>query len=255
LRLSALLVAYLLLATSRTDADTATVAVAANFTAPLEALQAVFENSSEHRLVVASGSTGQLYAQITNGAPFDVLLAADQEHPEMLAAAGFASDTQRFTYAIGKLALFTRDTATFAPLGLDTLRRTDYRWLAIANPQLAPYGLAAQQALEALDLWSALQVRMVRGQSIAQTFAMAETRNAELALIALSQAIAYGGTAASFEIPARLYAPIRQDAILLNRAAANAAALEFLQFLRSAAAVRLIEQYGYSAGLTVSVRD
>jgi molybdate transport system substrate-binding protein len=228
------------------QAESATIAVAANFVRPLEALQRVFEQRGEHSLTIVSGSTGQLYAQIANAAPFDVLLSADTEHPDMLIAAGVADGTQRFTYAIGKLALFTRDVEKFAPLDLHALSRTDYRWLAIANPELAPYGLAAEQALEKLGLWESLQDRIVRGQSIAQTFAMAETRNADLALVALSQVMEYDGTAAHVEVPAALYEPIRQDAVLLKRAAANAAAREFLTFLRSPEAQRMIEQLGYA---------
>jgi molybdate transport system substrate-binding protein len=226
-------------------AETATIAVAANFAAPAEALQQIFERQTPHRLTFATGSTGQLYAQITNGAPFDALLAADREHVDLIVAAGHAEETLRFTYAIGKLALWTRETDKLAPLDLSSLRRADYRWLAIANPEVAPYGLAAEQALRKLGLWDSLQSRIVRGESIAQTFALAETRNADLALVALSQVIAYKGAAASFEIPAELYAPIRQDAVLLKRAGGNAAARGFLVFLRGADALRVIQRFGY----------
>ncbi|HVS24675.1 MAG TPA: molybdate ABC transporter substrate-binding protein, partial [Gammaproteobacteria bacterium] len=142
--------------------------------------------------------------------------------------------------------LWTRETDKFKPLDLKSLERGDYRWLAIANPELAPYGLAAEQALRKLGLWDSLQSRIVRGESIAQTFAMAETRNADLALVAVSQAIAYEGAAASFEIPAELHAPIRQDAVLLERARGNAAAREFLVFLRGADARRVIQRFGYA---------
>jgi len=232
-------------ATAAAHADTATIAVAANFAAPAEALQQIFERQTPHRLMLTSGSTGQLYAQITNGAPFDALLSADREHVERLVRAGLGDESLRFTYAIGKLALWTRSAEKFAPLDLKALARQDYRWLAIANPELAPYGLAAEQALRKLGLWGSLQNRIVRGQSIAQTFAMAETRNADLALVALSQAIAYKGEAASFEIPAELYEPIRQDAVLLERASGNAAARGFLEFLRGPNALRVIEGFGY----------
>jgi molybdate transport system substrate-binding protein len=227
-------------------AETATVAVAANFAGPLAALREIFERSSEHRLTVVPGSTGQLYAQITNGAPFDVLLSADTEHVDRLVADGRADGQARFTYAIGKLALFTRDAAKFSPLGMKTLERADYRWLGIANPELAPYGLAAEQALRKLGLWDALQPRIVRGQSIAQTFAMAETRNADLALVALSQVVEYDGDFAHVEVPADLYEPIRQDAVLLNRADANAAARELLNFLRGPRAAQAIVDFGYA---------
>ncbi len=229
-------------------AGAATVAVAANFLSPLQALQRVFEQSGAHELSLVAASTGQLYAQITNGAPFDVLLAADQETVAKLVAGGRADGTTRFTYAVGSLVLFTRDTTKFAPLALDTLRRPDFRWLAIANPELAPYGLAAQQTLHALGLWDTLQPRLVRGQSIAQTFALAETRNADLAFVAMSQAIAYHEPAAYLLVPEELHAPLRQDAVLLAHGRENAAAREFLKFLRSTAATQTLTTFGYRPG-------
>jgi molybdate transport system substrate-binding protein len=226
-------------------ADTVTVAVAANFVRPLEKLQQTFAARGEHRVTIVSGSTGQLYAQILNAAPFDVLLSADTEHPDRLIAANLGDREQRFTYAIGKLALFTRDMTKFEPLEMAALARTDYRWLAIANPEVAPYGLAAEQALRKLGLWEPLQDRIVRGQSIAQTFAMAETRNADLALVALSQVVEYAGAAKHIEVPSELYEPIRQDAVLLTRGATNPAARAFLIFLRDTDAIRTIEGFGY----------
>jgi molybdate transport system substrate-binding protein len=226
--------------------ESATVAVAANFVPTLEELQQLFERAGEHRLTIVSGSTGQLYAQVANGAPFDVFLSADREHAQMLAAAGLADGSTRFTYAIGKLALFTRDAEKFRPLDVDTLRRGDFRWLAIGNPAVAPYGEAAQQTLTTLGLWETLQPRIVRGENIAQTFAMAETRNADLAFVALSQVIAYREPAAHFEVPAELHEPIRQDAILLARGSSNRAARELLEFLRTADAARTIERFGYA---------
>jgi len=228
-------------------ADDATIAVAANFIAPAEALQKLFEQRTPHHLKFTSGSTGQLYAQITNGAPLDALLSADREHVDQLIAAGFADGAVRFTYAVGKLVLWTREPDKFKPLDLKSLQRGDYRWLAIANPELAPYGLAAEQALRELGLWDSLQSRVVRGESIAQTFALAETRNADLAFVALSQAIAYKdkSAAASFEVPQELYEPINQDATLLKRASGNAAARSFLEFMRGAEGLRVIESFGY----------
>jgi len=231
-------------------AEDATVAVAANFTAPAEALQKLFEQRTAHRLKLTSGSTGQLYAQIANGAPLDALLSADREHVDQLIAAGLADGTLRFTYAVGKLALWTRETEKFKPLDLSSLARADYRWLAIANPELAPYGRAAEQVLRKVGLWDALQRRIVRGESIAQTFALADTRNADLAFVALSQVIAYRNKgAASFEVPPELYEPIVQDAALLKRASGNAAARGFLEFLRTPDALRVIEEFGYAAGV------
>jgi molybdate transport system substrate-binding protein len=232
------------------QADSATIAVAANFLAPAEALHQIFEQRTPHRLKFTSGSTGQLYAQISNGAPLDVLLSADHEHVDQLVAAGLADGSLRFTYAFGKLALWTRETDKFAPLDMKSLARGDYRWLAIANPELAPYGLAAEQALRKLGLWDSLQSRIVRGESIAQTFALAETRNADLAFVAVSQVIAYKdqAAAAAFEVPPELYEPIDQDAVLLKRASGNAAARGFLEFLREADALRVIQGFGYGTG-------
>jgi molybdate transport system substrate-binding protein len=228
-------------------AETATIAVAASFLAPLEALETAFEETTSHGLVLVSGSTGQLYAQIVNGAPFDVLLSADAEHAERLVGDGLAEPATRFTYAVGRLALWTRDGERFAPLSVDTLRRSDLRWLAIANPELAPYGVAAQQALTALGVWDLLQTRLVRGQSVAQTLAMAETRNADLALVALSQAKSYQGVATYVEISTELHAPLRQDAVLLKRARGNAAALAFVAWLRGPKAAEIIASFGYTA--------
>lgn len=235
------------LGAGRAAAGSATVAVAANFVPPLAELEKAFEQRGEHTLTIVSGSTGQLYTQVLNGAPFDVFLSADAEHVDMLVRAKLADGATRFTYAVGKLALFTRDTGKLAPLTLDTLRRTDYRWLAIGNPALAPYGLAAEQTLRKLGLWDGVQPRLVRGENIAQTFAMAETRNADLAFVSLSQTIAYTGTAASFVVPPELYDPIRQDAVLLARGSGNAAARAFLTFLAGADAAAAIERFGYAA--------
>jgi molybdate transport system substrate-binding protein len=226
-------------------AETATVAVAANFLAPLEALQRSFEDETGHELVLVAGSTGQLYAQIVNGAPFDVLLSADEAHVTRLIAEDLGDDTTRYTYAIGRLALWTRE-ANFQPLTLDTLNRTDFRWLAIANAELAPYGLAAEQTLAALGLRQRLESRLVRGQSVAQTFAMAETGAAELALIALSQALSYQRRAEYFVVPANLHAPLKQDAVLLRRAGDNGAARAFVNWLRGEHATDLIAEFGYS---------
>jgi molybdate transport system substrate-binding protein len=227
------------------DADRATIAVAANFLNPLDAIKAEFEAGTVHELVVVSGSTGQLYAQITNGAPFDVLLAADAERPARLAEESWGDPTSIFTYARGRVALWSRRPELVDASTLERLGAIEFRWLAIANPELAPYGMAARHVLESLGLWEALQPRIVRGQSIATAFAMAETGNAEIGLVALSQALAYAKASSHAVVPERLHEPIRQDAILLGRAADNKAAREFMTFLRGAAAGEIIERYGY----------
>jgi molybdate transport system substrate-binding protein len=227
-----------------------TVAVAANFLEPLRAIGEAFEAGTGHEIVIVAGSTGQLYAQIVNHAPFDVLLAADRARPALLAEQDAGDPASVFTYATGRLALWSHqahrvDAATL--MRLDTL---EFRWLAIANPDLAPYGKAAAETLEALRLWTALSPRIVRGQSVAQTFAMAETGNAELGLVALSQALAYDGDASYSVVPENLHEPIRQDAILLRRAEGNPAALALMTFLRGDAAAAIMQQYGYAAGFS-----
>jgi molybdate transport system substrate-binding protein len=226
-----------------------TVAVAANFLEPLRAIGTEFEAATGDELVIVAGSTGQLYAQIVNGAPFDVLLAADSERPALLAEQARGDPATRFTYATGRLALWSRRPDLVDPATLTQLDTLDFRWLAIANPDLAPYGKAAEQTLEALGVWSALApARIVRGQSVAQAFAMAQTGNADLGLVALSQAIAYEGEASYAIVPDTLHEPIRQDAILLRRAADNPTAHALVEFLRGAAAAAIMTRYGYSAG-------
>lgn len=228
------------------SAEDVTVAVAANFINPVRALKIEFETTTGHAVRVTSGSTGQLYAQIANGAPFDVLLAADRVRPRLLAEAGFGDRSSVLTYAVGRLALWSAEADRVTAPTLESALESDFRWLAIAEPAVAPYGAAAQQALEALGVWESLQSRLVRGQNIAQTFAMVETGNAELGLIALSQALTYAARASYIEVPQHLHDPIRQDAIVLNPGRTNLAAMALMQFLRSAEAAEIIEAYGYS---------
>jgi molybdate transport system substrate-binding protein len=226
-------------------AEEATIAVAANFLIAAHALQQEFEASSVHRLVVTSGSTGQLYAQIVNGAPFDVLLAADQQRPRLLAENGRGDVSSVFTYAVGRLVLWSKDASRINDAPIVEQFEKDFRFLAIAEPEVAPYGRAARQALEGLGVWSRIQARIVKGQNVAQTFAMTETGNAQLGLVALSQVLAYEGQASYRIVPLELYDPIRQDAILLGRAADNSAARDFLRFLESPVAREIIERAGY----------
>jgi molybdate transport system substrate-binding protein len=234
------------LGSAAADAESTIVAVAANFLAPAEAVRQEFEARTDHEVVIVSGSTGQLYTQIVNGAPFDILLAADQARPEQLAKNGLGDTATRFTYAVGRLALWTREPAYLDRVELDLLENGAFRWLAIANPDLAPYGVAAREMLTALDLWQTLQPRIVQGQNVGQAFAMTETGNAELGLIALSQAMTYESRAAYITVPRHLHAPIRQDAILLRRARSNQAARAFIAFLDGPVAAQLIDEFGYA---------
>lgn len=232
-------------ATAPARAETVTVAVAANFLAPLRALEAEFEASTGHEITAVVGSTGQLYAQIVNGAPFDVLLAADRERPRLLAEAGRGDAGSRFTYALGRLVLWTREPELRDGLMLDILRSDRFRWLAIANPEVAPYGRAARQVLESLGLRARLEPRIARGQNIGQAFVMAASGNAELGLVALSQALAHERPATYVLVPPGLYEPIRQDAIVLEHARENRGAGAFVEFLGSRAAAAVIERHGY----------
>jgi molybdate transport system substrate-binding protein len=211
----------------------------------MQALAKLFD-AGGHEVVASAGSTGQFYAQIRNGAPFDVLLSADRTTPEKLEAEGFTVTGTRFIYAIGKLALYSAESNRIGTDGPAALRG-DFRKLAIANPDIAPYGLAAQQVLTALGLWEALRPKLVLGKNIAQTFQFVATDNAELGFVAVSQIAGpnapKGGS--RWEVPQSLYRPLEQDAVLLQRGAANPAARAFLDFLRSQRARELIASYGY----------
>lgn len=225
----------------------AVVAVAANFSEVAERLAKDFKRASGHSLTFVGGSTGKLHAQIANGAPFDAFLAADQESPERLEKAGLAVAGSRFTYAIGRLTLWSREPGRIGSDGAATLRQGNFRRLAIANPALAPYGAAAKQILENLDLWKRFEGKIVMGETIGQAHALVASGNAELGFVALSSVLSprneTGGS--RWDVPAGLHAPIRQDAVLLARGAGNPAARGFLGFLRSEKARAVIEAYGY----------
>jgi len=198
---------------SRVSAEQATVAVAANFATTLARLVAPFEARGDHTIRVASGSTGKLYAQIVHGAPFDLFLAADTERPDRLIADGLASPDDRITYAVGRLVLWSGpDDPSEALLEGGKIPR-----LAIANPGLAPYGVAAMEVLEHYGLTGARAPALVMGENIAQTVAMLATGNADHGLVALSMASAAEGKARLWTIPATAHAPIHQDAVLLTR--------------------------------------
>ena len=222
-----------------------TVAVAANFTDATRDLVPLFERLTGHTARVSYGSTGKLYAQIANGAPFDVFLAADAARPARAQAEGLAVPGTRFTYAKGQLVLFGTTPGLFADGGA-FLRDGDFARLAIANPKTAPYGLAARQVLEHLGLWDELSARIVRGDSISQTFQFVATGNAAVGFVARSQMQAWqGGEGSQWLVPQTYYAPIDQQAVLLRRAADDEAARAFLDFLRGPQARAVILGYGY----------
>ncbi|MEM8685779.1 MAG: molybdate ABC transporter substrate-binding protein [Pseudomonadota bacterium] len=224
-----------------------TVAVAANFLEPLELIQPQFESETGHSLRIVSGSTGKLYAQIINGAPFDVFLSADQERPERLVSEGRTVPGSRFTYAVGRLILWSADGTRNLADGAKVLAAKEFRKLALPNPQLAPYGLAAQQVLEQLGLWTALQGRIVMGENVGQTYGLVASGNAEIGFVShsafLSENTKQRGV---FWIPpAEGYAPIRQDAVILKRATDKQAAQAFAAFLKSDATRAILKRFGY----------
>ena len=227
------------------------VAVAANFTAPCEEIARAFEKRSGHRVMVSAGSTGKLAAQIQNGAPFDVLLAADAERPALLEQGGTAVAGSRFTYARGRLVLWSADPGLVDGAG-KVLAAGRFRHLAIANPKLAPYGAAAEQVLGGLRLWQRLSPRLVQGEDIGQTYQFVASGAAELGFVALSQVRAAAGGAGGGQIkgsmwivPEASYRPIDQQAVLLTSAWGNLAARAFLDFLKGREARAAIERFGY----------
>ena len=218
------------------------MAVAANAAEAVEALAAEFEQQSGHRVTISVGSTGKLYAQILHGAPFDVFLAADQERPRLLMEQGLAVQGSRLTYAVGRLVLWSSDRTVEA--SAETLRGGSFRRLALANPDLAPYGSAARDTLRELGLWDELRPKIVLGENVGHAFAMTASGNAELGFVALSSVLGRRGR--HWEVPPDLYTPIRQDAVLLKRSAAAPAARGFHRFLGSLEARNVIESFGFA---------
>ena len=230
---------------SRLAAEEVRIAVAANFTDVTRQIVPLFEQATGHTTRISYGSTGMLFSQIENGAPFDVFLAADTRRPVKAEAEGLAVPGSRFIYARGKLVLWSVKQGAFEA-GESFLKRGEFAHAAIANPETAPYGLAARQVMEHLGVWQTLQPRLVRGDSIAQTFQFVATGNAEIGFVAWSQVKAWQGTpGTTWEIPADDYAPIEQAAVLLRRGANNPAARAFLAFLKRDSTRAVIEHFGY----------
>lgn len=223
-------------------ADRVHLAVAANFTDAASEIAAAFEAETGHEAVLSFGSTGQLYAQITQGAPFEVFLAADDVRTAQAIEEGHGIAGSDFTYAIGRIALWSRDAGLVR--GEETLISGDFDRIAIANPQTAPYGAAAVEVMKGLGVLDRLEPKIVRGNNVAQTYQFVETGNAELGFVALSQ-IAQGEGGSQWIVPQDLYTPIRQDAVLLNSGEANEAARAFTEFLKGPTAASVIEKYGY----------
>jgi molybdate transport system substrate-binding protein len=238
---------FMMLASHSVLAAEVRVAVAANFTAPMQAIAAEFERATGHRAQLAFGSTGKFYAQIKNGAPFEVLLAADDETPARLEKEGMAVAGSRFTYSIGQLALWSAKPGYVDDKG-EVLKRGAFRHLAIANPKLAPYGAAAVETLGKLGLLGSVEGKFVQGENIAQTFQFVSTGNAELGFVALSQVFEGGKPkrGSAWVVPSALHAPIRQDAVVLAKGKDNPAAAALLTFLKTERARAVIRSYGYA---------
>ena len=243
------LLAFFLLHVSDALAKELRIAVASNFLLPLKELSRKFKESTGHKVVVISGSTGKLYAQIKQGAPFDILLAADSLRPELLEKEGIGVPGSRFTYAVGRLVLWSKDSKLPLKNDLQVLNHKNFRYLAIANPKTAPYGKAAEQVLRKKGFWEQIQNRLVRGENISQTFQFVMTGNADIGFIALSQLRKNQGLGFSWIVPQEWHDPIQQQCILLKRAKTNKAARQFLNFIKSNRIKKQIESYGYSLKL------
>ncbi len=240
-----LLLASLLLSQSA-GAEEVQLAVAANFTAPMQKIATEFEKDSGHKARLMFGATGKFYAQISNGAPFEVLLSADDETPARLERDGLAVAGSRFTYATGRLVLWSAREGYVDDKG-EVLKKGDFRHLSIASPKTAPYGAAAIQTLSKLGLLPALEPRFVQGENIAQTHSFIVSGNAELGFIALSQVFRDGrlGSGSAWIVPANLHEPIRQDAVLLTKGQSNPAAAALLKYLKGDKARSIIKSFGY----------
>ncbi len=241
-----LFVASLTLAALSARAGEVQVAVAANFAVPLERIGAAFTAATGHSLKVSAGATGKFYSQIVAGAPFEVLVAADDETPKKLIAEGHAVAGSNFTYAMGKLVLWSAQPGFVDNQGA-VLAAGKFAHVAIANPKVAPYGAAGLEVLKARGLSDAVTPKLVTAESIAQAFQFVSTGNAELGFVALSQVAVPGKPVAGsyWLVPSKLYGEIRQDAVLLKTGEKNPVAAALLAYLKSAAARDVIKSFGY----------
>ncbi len=230
-------------------ADEVRIAVAANFTAPMQKIAADFEKDTGHKTVLSFGASGKFYAQISNGAPFEIMLSADDETPAKLEKEGLGVPGSRFTYAIGKLVLWSPRSGLVDGQGA-VLKGGGFNHLALANPRLAPYGAAAQETLQHLGVLDSLRPKIVLGENITQAYQFIATGNAELGFVALSQVKKENGEieGSHWLVPKNLYAPIRQDAVLLVKGKGNIAAQQFMKYLHGSRATAIISGYGYDLG-------
>jgi molybdate transport system substrate-binding protein len=236
-------VAFLGSLAAQAQAGVTHVAVAANFTEPAKEIAALFKQKTGHEAVLIFGASGAFFTQITHGAPFEVFLSADTERPKMAVDGGFAVPDSVFTYAIGKLVLWSR--VVDVTNGEAALKAGKFSKISIANPIAAPYGTAAIETMQALGVYDALKPKIVQGNSIAQAFQFVDTKNAEVGFVALSQ-LHRVTEGTRWEVPENLHAPIRQDAVLLKTGADNEASKAFLAFLKGPEASAIIAQFGYA---------
>lgn len=238
-------VTFLCLAEANAFAAQTNVAVAANFTDAAKEIAAVFHQKTGHEAVLSFGSSGQFYTQITQDAPFQIFLSADNERPKKLVDDGLGVSESRFTYAVGKLVLWSKTPDLVK--GEETLKAASFAKLSICNPVAAPYGAAAVEAMKSLKVYDTLQPKFVEGANITQAFQFVQTGNAELGFVALSQ-LTGNDSGSRWLVPQKLYTPILQDAVLLKKGASNEAATAFMTFLKGPEARAIIEKYGYDVG-------
>lgn len=243
-RLSTLILSLLAIATAH--ADEVQVAVAANFTGPMQVISVLFERDTGHKASLSFGATGKFYAQIANGAPFEVLLSADNETPARLVKEGLGVAGTPFTYAIGKLVLWSANPRLIDGNG-DILKKGGFKHLAIANPKTAPYGAAAMQTMGKLGVADSVKPLLVQGENIAQTHQFVSTGAADLGFVAYSQVIKNGqfGSGSGWVVPGNLYNPILQDAVILARGKDKPAATALLAYLKGQKAQDVIRSFGY----------
>lgn len=237
--------AWVLVCGATAQAEQVQVAVAANFVPPFKEIAAEFQKATGHTAELSAGSSGKFYAQIKNGAPFEVFFSADDERPKLLEEEGLGVKGTRFTYAVGRLVLWSPNPELVK--GEQTLQSDTFKHLAIANPKTAPYGVAAMQTMTNLKVWDRLQSKIVQGENLGQTSGFIQSGNAELGFLALSQVLdpALKGKGSRWDVPTSFHDPIAQDVVLLTKGQGNSAAKALMEFVRGPQGLQIIERYGY----------